>query len=130
MEWKLIFRDDGILEIKSHGRYTIRDFLKMIEQIVMNPKYKPGMDTIADFRDVDVMNVNVNDIYQTKDIHVQFSDMTGTGKIAAIFSSDIGYDLSRSYEEISNMHVKSKMKTFRNFENGLEWILGRECREN
>jgi hypothetical protein len=122
MEWKLNFRDDGILEIKSSGLFCNDDLKKMIEQIISNPKWEKGMNALADFREVDIKKIKFKDIQKTKDIHSQFSDIVGSGKIAAILSSDLGYGLSRSYEAISNRHVKSKMMTFRKYENGMEWI--------
>lgn len=124
MEWKLNFRDDEILEIRSSGIFSNDDLKKMIEQIVSNPKWKKGMNSIVDFRDVEIKGLKLNDIYKTKDIHAHFSDMVGSGKIAAILNTDLGYGLSRSYEVIANRHVKSRMMTFRDYDNGMEWIQG------
>lgn len=102
----------------------------MIEHVVLNPKWEPGMDTILDFREVDIKSINFINIFKTKDIHVQFNDMVGAGKIAAIFCTNLGFIFSRLYEAISNRHVKSRIMTFRDYENGMEWIQRSKYRDN
>lgn len=123
MEWSLIFRDDGILEIKTSGIFSNDDLRNMIEQILSNPKWEKNMNTIADFREVNIKKIKFKDILTTKSIHAQFSDMVGSGKIAAILNSDLGYGLSRSYEAISCRHTKSRIMTFRDYNNGMKWLI-------
>ena len=125
MDWELNFREDEILEMKTSGIFSFDDLTKMVEQVMDDPKWKPGMNVIADFRDVDVKGVNVNEIYRAKNLHVQYNDMAGEGKIATILSSNLAYGFSRVYQSISNSHVKSRIMSFRDYENGIDWIQGK-----
>ena len=125
MEWKLNFRDDGILEIISRGRYSIEDLKIKIEQLISDPRWKPGMNTIADFREMDV-NITLKDIYSTRKVHALYDNKLGEGKVAMILKTDLAFGIGRSYESISEGLVKARIKIFRNYEEGLEWIQGEE----
>ena len=122
MEWKLNFRDDGIMEIIARGDFSVDDFKKMTEQIIADPRWKPGINTISDFRDLNINNIDFKDIYKIEKIHLKFDDEIGSGKIALIFEKDLGFGMGRSYEAISNRVIKSKIRTFRNYEDGINWI--------
>jgi hypothetical protein len=129
MEWKLNFRDDGILEIKSNGTFSIDDFKKLIEEVISDTRWKPGMDTISDLSEVDVKDIKHDDIHSTENIHKQYNDELGNGKIAAILNTDIGFGLGRTYEAISSRNIKSSIMIFRNYEDGMGWIQGKEIWE-
>jgi hypothetical protein len=125
MDWSLNFLNDEILEIKTSGIFSIDDLTEMIEQVVVDPKWKPGMNIIADFREIDVKGVNVTEIYKVKNLHVQYNDIAGEGKIAIILNSNLAYGFSRIYQAISSTQVKSKIMTFRDYDSGVEWIQGK-----
>lgn len=125
MDWKLNFQDDEILEMKTSGDFSIDDLLEMVEQAAVNPKWKPGMNIIADFRELDVKGVNVAEIYKAKNLHVQNNDIAGEGKIAIILSSNLAYGFSRIYQAISSTQVKSQIMSFRNYDNGVDWVKGK-----
>jgi hypothetical protein len=126
MEWKLKFRNDEILEIKSSGTFSVDDFGKLVEEVVSDSRWKPGMNTISDLREVDVKDISKDDIHSVEIVHKQFNDELGNGKIAAILDTDIGFGLGRTYEAISNKNIKSSLMIFRNYEDGMEWIQGKE----
>lgn len=128
MEWKLNFRNDGILEIKSNGTSSIGDFKKLVEEVISDTRWNPGMNTISDLRDVDVKVVKQDDIYSVENIHKQYNNELGNGKIAAILDTDIGFGLGRTYEAISSRNIKSSIMIFRNYEDGMEWIQNKENR--
>lgn len=125
MDWNLNFRDDEILEMKTYGIFAFDDLTRMIEQVIVDPKWKPGMNAIADFREVDVRGVNVYEIYEAKNLHIQYNDIAGEGKIAMILGSNLAYGFSRIYQSIAGKDVKSRIMTFREYENGIDWIQGR-----
>lgn len=125
MDWQLNFRDDEILEMKTSGIFSFDDLTKMIEQIIVDPKWKPGMNVLADFREVDVKGVNVNELYKAKNLHIHYNELAGEGKIATILSSNLAYGFSRVYQAISSSYVKSRVMTFRDYDSGIDWIQGK-----
>ena len=74
---------------------------------------------------MDVKGINVNEIYEAKNLHVLYNDLVGEGKIATILGSNLAYGFSRVYQAISSTHVKSKIMTFRDYDSGIDWILGK-----
>ena len=125
MDWNLNFRDDEILEMKTYGIFAFDDLERMVKQVIVDPKWKPGMNVIADFREVDVRSMNIKEIYEAKNLHVQYNDIAGEGKIATILGSNLAYGFSRIYQSITCSDVKSRIMTFRDYENGIDWIQGK-----
>ena len=122
MDWNHDFRDDGILELKCNGKFSNSAFLKIFLQVTSDPMWRPGMNVLADFRDVNFDEVQFDDIIESIDVHVQFNEFIGESKIAAIHLSDNGLRLGKIYEVISRLSVKSKINTFKNYEDAVEWV--------
>ncbi len=126
MDWILDFRKDGILEIRASGMFTNGDLIKMAEQIITHPLYKPGMNAVADFRNVTSNGMKISDLFLSRDIHAQFDNIAGKAKIAVILEEKAGFFLSRAYEAIASMYIKSKIKSFEDYEEGFKWVFSNE----
>ena len=124
MEWNLIFRDDEILEMITVGKFSKDDLIKMTLQFLTNQKWKAGTNIIADFRDVDLRHLKINDVFDIKKLHIRLDSMIGDGKVAAIIDSNLSYGFSRAYESISTSYVRSRIMSFRNYDTGIKWIKG------
>ena len=124
MDWTLNFRDDGILDLKCSGSYSNNDLLLMIEQTILDPRWETGMNILLDFRDIIFKDIHYNDIIITRDIHVQFNEFIGTGKIATIHSNDFGYEIGRLYEELAEGSASSKISIFKDYDLGIRWLCG------
>lgn len=124
MDWEYDLIDSDILMIKSSGEFSSYDLLNMIKQISGDKRWKPDKNIILDFRELNLANINLEDIYLSVFIHSQFNDVIGEGKIAAIHKDYPGFGLSELYEGVSSRFVKSKYATFRDIGNALEWING------
>ena len=112
MDWNLIFRDDAILEINYAGKFSNDSFLRVFEQIILDPRWKPGIPILADFREVDFNDVQFGDVLVSVNMHSQFDDYIGENKFAATYSNDNGLRLGQLYKGISSFIVKSKISTF------------------
>jgi hypothetical protein len=124
MKWTLIFRDDGILEIKAFGNFTNMDLIFMAEQIISNPRWKPGMDAVADFRSVSSYGIKLSDLFMASNIHKQFENMAGKGRVAVILGDNVSMLLSHAYKIIASMYMKIKLRSFKNYDDAYKWISG------
>ena len=124
MKWTLIFRDDEILEIKAFGSFTNMDLIFMIEQIISDPRWKPGMDAVADFRFVSSYDIKLNDLFLSIKIHKQFENMAGKGRIAVILGDKTSMLLSHAYKIIAFMYMKIKFRSFDDYEAAFKWLAG------
>jgi hypothetical protein len=122
MDWKLNFLADNILEIKAHGTFSNDSLIKMCEQIIRNPEWKRGMNAIADFREVNTNGMSPGDLFISRDIHVQFDNMAGDGKVAVILDMNPGAILGRAYIKLADIYVKSELKSFTDYEKGMKWL--------
>lgn len=124
MKWTLDFRDDGILEIKAFGKFSNMDLIFMAEQIVTNPGWQPGMDVVADFRFVSSYGIRLSDLFLSCNIHKQFENMAGKGRIAVILSDRTSMLLSHAYKIIAFMCMKIRLRSFNDYEAAFKWLAG------
>lgn len=122
MKWKLNFQKNDILEVKAGGVFTNEDFLIMAEKVVLNPKWRPGMSAVVDFRKVSGTNMSLNDLLLARDIHMQFDNVAGKGKIAVIVAEKTDRFLLLAYEAIASMCIRSKIRCFEDYKKGIEWL--------
>ncbi len=122
MDCKKTFRDDGVVELVCSGDFSNTYFILLIEEVILDPRWKPGTHILGDFRNVDFDSVQFDDVIMSIGMHNQYNDLIGNGKIAAIHSSDSGLRLGKIYEEMAGMSVKSKINTFFNYDDAIEWI--------
>ncbi len=124
MKWTLIFRDDGILEIKAFGNFSNMDLIFMAEQIITDPRWKPGIDAVADFRFVSSYGIKLSDLFLSSNIHKQFESMAGKGRIAVILSDKTSMLLSHAYKIIAFMYMKIKLRSFNDYDAAFKWLAG------
>lgn len=122
MDWNINFRDDGILEITYSGDFSQADYLKVFEKFILEPGWKPGMCIIADFRKVNFVDMSIDDVITSVDMHSQFNDLLGNCKIAAIHSNIEGLKLGNLYKQISDLKTNSNIVTFSDYDDAVEWI--------
>ncbi|MGD9160707.1 MAG: hypothetical protein PVG39_19980 [Desulfobacteraceae bacterium] len=124
MEWKFNLRENKVLEVNAFGMFSNAGYLKMFEQVVTDPKWNTGMHMVVDFRDVAFNNLHFDDVVLSVNMHTQFDNLLGKGKIAAIHSNNKGFRLGSIYKELSNPDIKSKLEIFRDYEEGIVWVCG------
>ena len=122
MEWRFFFRKDGILEIRATGIFSNGDLVMMAEQVVMDSRWNPGTNALADFREVAVTDMTLSDLLLTLEIHKQFDNVTGKNKIAVIADEKPASLLCLAYEAIAGSLVKSQIKSFEDYWDGIGWV--------
>ena len=122
MDWEIVFRDNGILEINCNGKFSNDDYLKMMEQVLRDSNWKPGMGIVADFREVAFEDMYFNDVFISVGMHTLYNELIGEGRIAAIHSSEEGFRLGKLYEAMSNLTLRSRISAFKNYDDAVDWI--------
>ena len=126
MEWRLIFRREGILEIRAVGTFNNGELSSIAKHIIMDPRWKDGMSIVADFRDIVSTDVKVSDLILSRKIHKKFENKAGISKIAVVIPHKSSFLVSLAYEAIADAHIRSKIKSFEDYKEGFDWVCGKK----
>lgn len=121
MDWKYNFQDENILEVNCYNVFTTDDLSTMIEEFISDSRWTPDKNIIMDFRELNLENLSLDELYLSLDIHRQFDNKI-FGKVAVVHKSYSGYGISSLYEEISRGRINSKFATFISYEDAVKWI--------
>lgn len=122
MEWKFNFRDDGILETKAKGVFTIDDLRALVLQMISDSRWKPGINRLFNCIELDAKTIDINTMFNIGKIQQEFVEELGGGRLAILVKNTIDYGAGISYKDIVNEKIKSKVQIFLNYDKATEWL--------
>lgn len=122
MGWTFDFLDNGILEINVKGVFTIDDFRELIQQMISDNRWKPGLNKLFNGKDLDIKILNTNTLYNIGKIQQEFSEEIGGGKLAILVQDAMDYGTGVSYKNIVDKSVESRVMIFLNYDKAIEWL--------
>ena len=122
MEWKFNFGDDGVIETKVKGVFSLNDLKSLIQQMVSDNNWKPGLNRLFDCRDMDAKALDINTMFNIGKIQQEYKEKIGRGKLAILVKNAGDYGAGISYKDIVNDKAGSKVLVFLNYDKALEWL--------
>ena len=122
MEWTSNFRDDGILEIITSGTFLLNDFIEMCEELLLDERWKPGINCLLDHRKLDLKSVDHSTVFNATNIHREYDEKIGKSKIAVIVRGMGGYGVIRETQGCIGDDVQSEIMPFFDPNEALEWL--------
>ncbi|MGR8949693.1 MAG: hypothetical protein ACU84Q_16750 [Gammaproteobacteria bacterium] len=119
-----IDEDIGIIRVTPRRPVTVDDACAAIKEIIDIPGFCPGLPSVWDLRQTELMHINADDIKVISKQANTFKDERGEARIAFIVNSDLAYGLGRMFEMINaTSHIDARV--FRRYEEGECWALNR-----
>ena len=122
MNWKFDFMDNGILEIKVKGTFAIDEFRKLIQEMISDSRWKPGLNKLFNSKDLDVKILHTNTLYNIGKVQQEFEEEIGGGKLALFVQDAMDYGTGVSYKNIVDKEIESRVKIFLNYDKAIEWL--------
>ncbi len=83
----------------------------------------PALLIIWDFREADTSAIFMPDIQRLVELASRCSGLKAGGKIAGVFSQDLGYGLGRMFQSYAEMRaIRCEFQCFRNMKDAQEWL--------
>ena len=85
----------GLVRAAHFGRSTPDDLRRFIDALLTDPRWKPGMKLISDFRCNDPSSFSADDLRDCVAHEVGYAVQTAGTKVATVVDSPLAYGISR-----------------------------------
>lgn len=123
MNWTVEYvKSQNLVKVKTAGIFTLGDQIKMIEDVISQKFWKPGLDVLVDHRKVDFDDTDVDFMRKASQNHEKYEKKIGSGNIALLMKSLTDYARGRQFELLTEKKVASKISVFTDEEKALNWL--------
>jgi hypothetical protein len=110
--------------VTTSGTFSVADHLRMIEDIVTRPGWRPGTDVLFDNRALDFGAADLRAMYEASDNHLRNDQRIGGGKAAILVSSLSDFGRGRQFEQLTEGRASATMHVFLDEAEARDWLAG------
>lgn len=112
----------GVLMRTVRGAISFEEFTRVIEETLVHPDFRPGMDSIWDLRQADLTNLTREDMRRIVEYIERQDETRGTGyKAALVVSREVDYGFTRMYKTYAD-GLPVRLDIFRSLEEARAWL--------
>ena len=113
---------DGYAVVTTSGVFDVSDHVRMIQDIVTRPGWRPGTDVLFDHRALDFGEADLRAMYQAGDNHLRNDEHIGDGRAAILVRSLNDYTRGRQFELLTEGRVSATMSVFLDEAEARDWL--------
>lgn len=123
----MTYKADGpYVLIQFIGAPAMTELMDMMQTLTCSDQYPPDVNSILDFRRIDMTAVSGDAARQVISIRARFPQR-GQARIAMVVNTDEGYGMARMFALLSD-ELPQSMWVFRSMDEAERWLA--ECRES
>lgn len=125
MDWTVeLSGGDRHAVVTTSGTFDVADHLRMIEDIVSRPGWRPGTDVLFDHRGLSFGDADLRAMYQASANHLLNDARIGSGKAAILMGSLSDYGRGRQFELLTADRASATLRVFLDEAEALDWLAG------
>ncbi len=97
-------------------------FARAVEELVADPRFRPGMPILFDDYGADVRNVSVEDVKALAHHFVRLSPELGSARAAMLVSEPLTFGVARMFEQYAS-NASLTFSVFYRREEAVRWLL-------
>jgi hypothetical protein len=113
---------DGYAVVTTSGTFDVADHLRMIEDIVSRPGWRPGTDVLFDHRGLEFGDAGFRAMQQAGGNHLGNDARIGNGKAALLMRSPVDYGRGRQFELMMEDQVAASLCIFLDEAEARAWL--------
>ena len=113
--------ENNIACIRITGRLSRDIILRAFDAAVEDPRYRPGMGRLWDFREADLSSLDSTTIAEMAKYSLKFPPGINDVKVAFVAGRDLEFGLSRMFEAYS-FDAKTSVAVFASMEEAEAWM--------
>lgn len=123
MNWTIEYIEKlNFVKIATEDDFTVSDHLAMIEDIISQKFWKPGMDAFFDNRKLEFNETTIDLMKKVSENHKRYEAQIGNGKAAILMKSLTDYARGRQFELLTSHQVSAKLNIFMDEDKALKWL--------
>jgi hypothetical protein len=116
----IIDKEKNLIYLKCKGKMSVGELVEPTNNIISDPLFKKGMNTIADLTEARI-DTGYNEVKLFREYVKTIQDIRGPCKWAVITQKDLVYGIVRMFMAISEELI-IKTQVFKNFEEAIKWV--------
>jgi hypothetical protein len=123
VEYRIVFGGDPQdVTITTSGTATLAAFDAWIEEVLTDPRYRPGMKVLVDHRQVDGSNFTADDVRALADANIRNDSRIGPSIVAKVMGEPYKYGLARMWQAYVEGRLALQTRVFYGIDEALEWL--------
>ncbi len=123
MNWTIEFiKNPNFVKIVTSGDFSVNDHVAMIEDIISQKFWKPGMNTFFDHRKLEFNETTIELMKKVSENHRKHEKQIGNGKAAILMKSLEDYLRGRQFELLTSHQASAKFNIFMDEDKALQWL--------
>lgn len=114
----------GYAVVTTSGVFDVADHMRMIEDIITRPGWRPGTDVLFDHRALDFGEAGLRTMYQAGDNHLRNDERIGDGRAAILARSPSDFGRGRQFELLTEGRVSATLRVFLDEAQARGWLAG------
>jgi hypothetical protein len=124
MDWIAEYiKEKQFATVKTIGEFTVEDHARMVEDIVSQDFWEPGLDVLFDHRNLHFGFTTVEIMKRASANHERNDERIGDGKAAILMKSVVDFGRGRQFELVAADRVSAKLKVFMDEQEAVDWLL-------
>lgn len=125
MEFEIEWVDESLVICRTSGAASVEGYQAMMETLISQPGFRPGVDLIVDHTNVDVSALTAAEIERVAGLRARFAgDVAGRAAGVVGAGSPMRYGLGRMFEAFLESQPSTKIKVFETVEDAMVWLRG------
>jgi hypothetical protein len=123
LRYEITFCEDASLfSVRASGCATVAGFEAYLEETLEHPSWRPGMNLLADLRELDTRDLSGDDVRTVAALYRRASERLGNGRCAVVISTPASFGLARMWELYSKDAINLRVGVFRSIDEAREWL--------
>jgi len=123
MQWNVeLPAGGGYAVLTTSGTFNVADHLRMIEDIVSRPGWRPGLDVLFDHRGLEFGDAGFQAMQQAGGNHVGHDARIGNGKAAILMRGPSDFGRGRQFELMTAGRVSASLCIFLDEAEARDWL--------
>ena len=123
MEWTVELPGaDGYAVVTTSGIFGVSDHVRMTEDIVTRPGWRPGMDVLFDHRALDFSAADLRAMYQAGDNHLRHDERIGDGRAAVLVRSLDDYGRGQQFALLTERRISATLRVVLDEAEARDWL--------
>ncbi|MBU0480422.1 MAG: hypothetical protein KKG47_04915 [Proteobacteria bacterium] len=116
--------EDCLWRVTVQGEDTFLNRIGRLNEIISNPRWRPGSNVLEDCRGITLMDMDINEIFSITDIHAIKDAAIGKGKLAIVTNMGTVGSILQMWKSNTEERVSQEIRVFHDIESAEGWLHG------
>jgi len=114
-------REAGFVRIEASGQLTLQDLLDMVDPMLRDPRFEPGMPQLVDLGAVEHTDLRADEMRTLVETYEKQTERVGASRVAVFAPRPLLFGVSRMYESLAE-RLPGERRVFDDLDEAQAWL--------